>query len=352
MRLDEFSGYLVGDAFAQRYLLMNEGKFKFYLQRYHPVDRNHLMYEMYERSPLLAMQAVQDHMLSDTEKWKKIMKDLTSAEGLCVCVPGGKRKGKTVTCWYIAERWHKLGRPVYVAGPPQLMPEWAQRITDPAAAPTDCLIYVTEAAIQYSARTSMSPHQRDALSILPSLAHSGRIVLAEFQHTKIVDVNLIRMADRFILKPEPLVGEERGSVKDIFRYLRPKTVKETLYFAGSWFTMITDQPLPECWSQGISKSYRAITSEDEAISYALDLIKLDYSLLDVRRALATRSFIRDTWWWEEKLRPLFFGEGTSPSAEDKLPLPALPSPAPVISSRVSKSIQKIPMGECLPGQEP
>lgn len=368
MRIDDITGWFVGDSYAKKWLLNNEGKLQIYLRRYHPDEHRHLEGEMFDRAPLLAMQAIQDSLLSSEEKWEKIMDDILNAEGLNIIVPGGKRKGKTATCWLICEKANEQGKPIYVAGPPQKMPSWAKRVTDPANAPTDCIIYITEAAIQYSARTAMSPHQRDALSILPSLAHSGRVILAETQHTRIIDVNLVRLADRFILKPEPLVGGERDPIAGFLRYIRPRTVKETLYFAGDWFTMITNQDLPKCWSSELSHAYRAITDESEAIGFAKDLWKLGYSLVDIRRALVARSFIRELHWWKEKLAPLIYEEyepievrplvPTKPSEvvaavteEPNLPNLLPNSSRKSFSTPVERSL--IPRGKgCLPGEEP
>lgn len=354
MQIESITGWFIGDSYAQKWLLMHEGKLNIYLRRYHPDEHRHLEGEMYCRAPLLAMQAVQDAFLTDDEKWVKIMNDILKAEGLNIIVPGGKRKGKSATCWLILEKANREGKPCYVAGPPQKMPNWCRRVTDPANAPTDCIIFVTEAAIQYSARTAMSSHQRDSLSILPSLAHSGRVILAETQHSRIIDINLIRLADRFILKPEPLVGGERDPIAGFLKYIRPKTFKETLYFAGDWFTMITNQPLPDCWSQELSQSYRAITDEGEAIAFAEDLWNLDYSLTDIRRALVARSFIRELWWWKEKLGPLIYEEyGPKPSIQPSPPTQLVRSTTVEQPQRFDSNIQQnVPKREgCLPGDE-
>jgi len=313
MRIEDISGWFVGESYSRRWLILNEGKLKIYLQRYHPAERFHLIYEMLNKASLLAMQAVQDCFLEEEEKWAKITEDILGAEGLVILMSGGKRKGKTASCWSILEKCNAAGKNCVLAGPPQVMPKWCKRVMDPADAPTDCIIYITEAAIQYSARTSMSPHQRDALSILPTIAHSGRVVIAEAQHTRLIDVNFIRLADRFILKPAPLVGEERSAIKDFARYVKPKTIKEMLYFAGDWFTMLTEMRTPECWKVGdLSHPYKAIKDEMEAITYGEDLWNLGYSLTDIRRALVARSFMKELWWWREKLKHLIFAEMPPP----------------------------------------
>ena len=208
----------------------------------------------------------------------------------------------TATCWWVLEQAYRLGRKTCIAGPPQKIPSWATRVMDPAAAPEGSVVYVTEAAVQFPARGAMRGGQQDSMSILPVIRHGDRLILWETQHTRIIDINLLRLMDGAILKPGGMYKEEeRGPQAHVIDVLKPHVRTQTLFMVGQWFTLLKHQPLPECWSTNLSKSYKPIHDEKEAIEFGVSLIEQDYALSQVRRILLARSFNRPMWWWQEQM---------------------------------------------------
>lgn len=309
MLLDAVSGLFYGDETAKFWLLTHEGAWDRFLRRYKFRDRDAIKESMFNSSPTLAMRAIKDSRIPDPRKIENIGKMIAKTMGEIWMIAGKKDGGKTATSYWLLELAHAVGRECCIAGPPQKTPSWCKRVMDPAAAPENSVVYVSEAGIQYSARSSMRAGQRDALSILPVIRHSGRLIIAETQHTRIIDINFLRMMDCMILKPEPMYHfDERSPMAKVMDVLKPQSPKETLFFSGPWFTLIRKQPLPECWSDELSKPYRPIHDEGEALGFAQDLLDLDYSLHEVRRIMIARSFNRPRWWWidhaSETLPPL------------------------------------------------
>jgi energy-coupling factor transporter ATP-binding protein EcfA2 len=300
--LDELTGYFIGDQTARLWLMNNEGKVDRYLHRYKYWDRNAIKLMMFIKAPLLAMRAVQDSLISDDQKLERIKRDIAEARGLIYLIFGKKGGGKTATAWLLLELAHEAGRKCYIAGPPQETPKWCERVPDPSYTPEEGVVYIPEAAVQYSARTSMRVDQRDVLSVLPTFRHGGRVAIVESQHSRLLDVNFLRLGDRWVLKPEPLYHfDERNPIGIMLDILKPQNMHETLFFAGPWFTLIKNTPLPKCWSEDLSTPFKPITDEETALKYAAELFDQGYTLREVMRILNMRSFIRPFEWWREKV---------------------------------------------------
>lgn len=283
---------------------------------------------MFNSGPTLGMRAIKDFLISDIKKIERIQRMIAKALGEIWVIMGRKGGGKTATLYWILEQAHKAGRECCIAGPPQKIPSWCQRVMDPAAAPENSVVGVSEAGIQYSARSSMRSGQRDALSILPVLRHSGRLIIAETQHSRILDINFLRLMDCIILKPEPMYHfDERNPMSKVMEVLKPQNPKETLFFNGPWFTLIRHQPLPDCWSNELSMPYKPIHDEGEALRFAEDLIDQDYPLGEIRRIMIARSFNRPKHWWFERLG---FNEPiqVQVAAKEKPTPKAVPAPEP------------------------
>lgn len=315
MLLDAVSGMFYGDETSKLWLIDNEAKWDLFLHRYKYADRIEIKEGMFNSSPTLGMRAIKDFLIPDDKKIKIVQKMVAETFGEVWMIAGKKHGGKTGTAYWLLELAHAMGRECCIAGPPQKIPPWCNRVMDPAAAPDNSVVYVTEAGMQYSARSSMRAGQRDALSILPVIRHSGRLVIAETQHTRIIDVNFLRMMDCMILKPEPMYhfDERRNPMARVMEVLKPQNPRETLFFTGAWFTLIRNQPLPKCWSDELSMPYKPIHKDGEALAFALDLLNQDYPLTEVRRILIARSFNRPLFWWIERIEG---GDGGGSGVEE------------------------------------
>ena len=330
MPIDPQSGMFYGEDTAKLWLRDNEGKWDMFLHRHKTPDRPALKKKMYEANPELSMSAVKDFFIPDPKKLERIYKFIETEWGIII-VAGGKDQGKTATCWWVLEKAHLLGRKTCIAGPPQKIPSWATRVMDPAAAPEGSVVYVTEAAVQFPARGAMRGGQQDSMSILPVIRHGDRLILWETQHTRIIDINLLRLMDGAILKPGGMYKEEeRGPQAHIIDVLKPHLKTQTLFMVGQWFTLLKHQPLPECWSTNLSKSYKPIHDEKEAIEFGVSLIEQDYALSQVRRILLARSFNRPMWWWQEQMIKAIGGQPET--SLDVGPDAMLPSATPALNT--------------------
>jgi len=300
MLLDKTSGLFYGDETAKFWLQTHEGAWDNFCRRYKFRERDELKRKMYN-APLITMRAIKDFKSSDFRKTEKIKERIRNARGEVWLCAGKKGGGKTWVCYLLLEWAKEMGRECYVAAPPLKIPNWTTRVSDPAAAPIDSVVYISEGAIQYSARTSMVASQRDALSILPILRHSGRLIIVESQSTKIIDIALLRMMDAIILKQEPLYSDERHPLRFVLDILKPKRKEETLFFFGDDFCFLKATPRPKCWSDDLSLAWHPIQQEDEAMKYGADLLEQGASPREIRRVLIARSFRRPLDWWLETL---------------------------------------------------
>jgi len=318
MILDKATQWFLGEDYAKHYLVDHESMIDCFLQRYHPLDLDEIKMKMYSNSPLLSMQMLHDWDTSDETKVEKIKKRIREAKGEVWNVLGRKGSGKTWVCYLLLEWAREVGRECYIACPPMKIPKFVKRVSDPAAAPMDSVVYVSEGAIQYSARTSMVGSQRDAMSILPILRHSGRLVILESQSSKIIDIMLLRMMDGLVLKQEPMYSDERHPLMNVLQILKPKSVHETLFFWGSDFTYLTDTPRPPCWSEEFSCAWYPIQDENDAIRYGLDLLDDQYHPAAIRRILIARSFSRPLEWWYEALGLVQYRELPQPESQKRV----------------------------------
>lgn len=307
----------VGDVYSKMWMVNHENTIKFrFLKRYHPIEKDDIFKRMYENSPALSMLGVKDCMIPDIQKIATIRKKISESAGEIWIIAGKKGSGKTATGYWLLEQAHAMGRKCCVAGPRQYVPKWVKRVPHPAAAPDDSVVFVVEAGMQFAARTSMYGDQRDALSILPVLRHSGRLIIAETQHTRIIDVNFLRMLDMMVLKQEPFFKKsERHPIMNILDILKPKKVWETLFFKDDWFTLLQHQDKPKCWSKKLELSYAPIRTEKEAKAQAIEMLEEGASLVAVKNYMMGRSFKRPLWQWQE-----WFGESSQePPPRDSSP---------------------------------
>jgi len=306
MRTDPVSKLSYGDETARLWLRDNEGKWDRFLSRYKDTEKFAIKKVMYEKNPLLAMAAVQDFMINNAKKIERMEHLMAEVKGEIWIIMGRKHGGKSATAYLMLLMAKKAGRPVCVAGPFLRVPKWCKLINNPADAPANSVTYINEAAMQFSARSSMSGTQRDALANLPAIRHSDRVFIFDTQHSKLLDINPYRVADAWIFKPEPLYAGEERHLAATLEIIRPKSFKETLVYRREWFTLITKTPLPskysgnpDDWSDDISKSVKPVESETEAIAQAQKLIDDGRYLGDVKSVLAMLSWPRPMWYWQK-----------------------------------------------------
>lgn len=292
----------IGDTSAREFLEDNECIWDQYLERYNVVDRDVIKYQIYMKSPILGMRALIDYQRTKEEKIELIKNDLRVGRGNVIVVAGKVGGGKSATAWLLMQWAHEQGRECYFSGIPQpAAPEWAHYIADPVEAPVGSVLYVPETAIIYSSRTSMSAGQRDSLSMLFTLRHGARTFIAETQAMRALDVQFLRTMQTLVLKPEPmLMLDDKDPAKVILDYLKPIDKESTLYYAKGWFTLLTETPLPDFWSDELSIPCKPITDSRKAEDYAYWLYRdQGFNLRMVQRVMAALGVAKRESEWEE-----------------------------------------------------
>lgn len=212
----------------------------------------------------------------------------------------------TVVAYLLMEEIQKrTHRKCYIAGPPQAMPSRFERIPNMADAPQGSCVFVDEASSKYFSRESMSPHSRETVKLLNVLRHSGRNVIFATQMLRSTDVLIRTAADVLVIKEQGIFAgdEEKKRVKSLLSFIKPHGVKETLFWFENFFTMVRDTPKPKCWRNIYSTPYTAITDEKLALETADEYAENMgvVNVVDIKRYLGLRSFVRPINWWKDKL---------------------------------------------------
>jgi hypothetical protein len=279
---------------------------EFLWSEWNPHDHDVIMERML-KYPVMTKRIMEDWMESDKRKVEKIVNDLANSEGLVVLTLGGRGKGKTATATFLAERVAEEGKSVcVVVDPTQPYPPFAKPVMRPQDTPENSLVIVDEAAVRYSSRTSMWGDQRRTLNTLFTLRHTGRNFLYICQSSADVDSRVIRQMDRLIIKPQTQFAQEyeRKPLVQLIGMLAPKSPLGTLYYSDYWHVMVKHTPLAKCWTEELSKPFRMVRSQDDAIQIAKVMLEDGCSINEIMQHMSARSFDKPEWWWAEKLFPV------------------------------------------------
>jgi len=189
--------------------------------------------------------------------------------------------GKTALVYWIAEEVHKRypGKPIcYFGGYGINLPDFIIPIMKTSEAPAGSLVIIDEAALIFSSRRSMSRENVEEIKQMAVSRHKDRSVIYLSQITSLVDINIIRFADMFLLKKvsigdfgvdNPKRKEIVSSFKDYVNFLQPIKIQETLYLDDSYNAFIFENSLPSFWSENLSKPYRKM-SLVESVDFIAD----------------------------------------------------------------------------------
>lgn len=242
---------------------------------------------------------LQDYNDNNSNKIHKVLNEFRGTKSTIGIIIGARDEGKTATGYWFAENIHNMGREIYLCAPsPTLgLPSFMKYCSDPSEAPPGSCIFMDEVAIQMPAKTSGTERQVVLQKQLAILRHSNKSIIFITQHTKLSDINLLRLCDVIILKPFSIIQDEteRGFLSKFNRY-RPRLKTRTTFFSKHYITQY-DQPLASFWNdEEISKSWGSIKNEEEAIKFSNDAIRGGFSLREISDMLKTRNFARSKDW--------------------------------------------------------
>jgi len=187
-----------------------------------------------------------------------------------VGVYGHRRKGKTATAWWLAERLHGR-RPVaafmFPAKARRLLPRWVKHVTaiEQLKKLRGYLVVADEMAFRAHAREFQSDTNKELYKLMAVAGQCHQLLLLICQHTRQLDVGLAMEPDMLILKQPSLLH---------IRFARPELRPEIQQAWDAFQTAKGDKRswayvvdfheggtgflrtrLPTFWSQALSEAY-------------------------------------------------------------------------------------------------
>lgn len=261
---------------------------------------------------------LEDWLETDDYKIDRILDYLATAEGKVLLVTGARESGKTATVTFLAEKLaERKGKKIcYVVDPRQPYPWFAQPISNPKESPPNSLCVMDEAALRYSSRTSMLGSQQRALGLLFTLRHSGRNFIYITQRAEEIDARIRRQLDAIIAKRQSQLFRGKNPVSEFLEVITPRTQEGTLFWTDYWHHFIRHTPLPECWTEELSKSFAPILDEREAIQIAAVMYRDGCAWSEIFMHLSGRGVSMPEYKIAESVERLLAGQET-PAPEVK-----------------------------------
>lgn len=256
---------------------------------------------------------LEDWMETDDFKIDRILNYLTTSDGKVILVIGARDSGKTATVTFLAEKLaeRKARKICYVVDPHQPYPWFAQPVSNPKESPPNSLCIMDEAALRYSSRTSMFGNQQRALALLFTLRHSGRNFIYITQRAEEIDVKIRRQLDAIIAKRQSQLIRGKNPISEFLEVITPRTQEGTLFWTDYFHHFIRHTPLPECWTDELSKSFAPISDEREAIQIAAVMFKEGCAWSEIFMHLAGRSVSMPEYKIVEGVERLLAGRETA-----------------------------------------
>lgn len=233
---------------------------------------------------------LEDWIETDDCKMDNILNYLATSEGKVLLVTGARESGKTATVTLFAEKLaERKGKKIcYVVDPKQPYPWFAQPVSKPQESPPNSMCVMDEAALRYNSRTSMLGNQNRALGLLFTLRHSGRNFVYITQRAEELDARIRRQIDGVIAKRRSFLVPSKNPISEFLDVIVPRTQEGTLFWTDYWHHFIRHTPLPDCWTEKLSKSFAPISNERAAIKIAYLMYKDGNSWSEILMHLSGR----------------------------------------------------------------
>jgi len=214
-----------------------------------------------------------------------LLKDL-SQKHLVINVVGGKKKGKTATCFSLMDGISQRGenKECYVMNWPQesndRLPSHVENYTGEIYdVPKDSVVIIDELALAANSRRAMSNDNVELGQVLAILAHKQITLITNVQNTYMGDVNMSRMADVNICKPPGLnmIETERGVIADLYKSVEDtweslkwgkiewqnKDWRAYSYIQHERFRGFVETQLPAYWDDDMSRAQESWTTGED-----------------------------------------------------------------------------------------
>ena len=178
---------------------------------------------------------------------------------------GARGTGKSAVGMKLLENLaSKTGKNAYAMGFKESeLPSWINSVSDIKEIKNNSVLLIDETGISFSSRNSMSAMNKFLSEILFIARHKDLSVILISQNSSNIEINAIRQADFFILKPSSLMqlDFERKKIKETYqeveKYFKEfKDKKGLAYIYSDSYCGFIENSLPSFWTENISKSFR------------------------------------------------------------------------------------------------
>lgn len=238
---------------------------------------------------------LKDYLMENSEKLDYVLKELLSKNSYIVMLLGGRGSGKTSCVMHLGENC-RFRKPIYWLGMPNpKFPDWIifTKLIDKI--PSGSIAIIDEAQLRHFSRDFKKRNPEENISkTLTILRHKGVTVIFISQNSALMDLNIIRMSDVILVKPFSLLQrytEREVIVQTLIHEMLPRKKSQT-YYLGSIdnesMQLCFDQPLPNCWSEQVSKSFQGFKNEEEKQKLILQCKNLGYSDEEIQEYVRLR----------------------------------------------------------------
>lgn len=256
---------------SAEYWLQNHNiTLKRYLRTFYSRYDWKVMKYFFLQNPIQAKVILEDFKKSNDNKLKEVVKIFTDGKSKIIYIVGGRGSGKTATAFMIAEVSNiKTRQKIYYVGDEvdkSALPFWCVHVRHIKDAPNGCLAIIDESGIQFNAREYRDKGNIEMSKQLMIARHKDISLIFLTQHTALSDTNIQRLRDLVIWKmSNDYTPAEKGTArsrehqfwKKVRIMMSPRAKNQCLFEYPMIRRFIHfSHPLPECWSEALSKTWR------------------------------------------------------------------------------------------------
>ena len=192
---------------------------------------------------------------------------------------GRRGRGKSCLAWFLAEEFHKLGRPVVSFATPRqakkLLPDWVKhmdKLEKLAKQKAGSVVVVDEASFKVAARRHATADNLIWGQMTAISRHKQLLVIFIAQHTRQIDINLIGDSDLTLFKEpselhirfaRPELRPDVEQARRVIRACRSGKPHEWTWIKdyGEDREGLLQNPPPSFWSEDLSRSFALVDLE-------------------------------------------------------------------------------------------
>ena len=188
--------------------------------------------------------------------------DALKNKSIIVLISGKRGSGKTALAFALLEKI-KNKRKIYMLGIKARLPRWIKQIDSVERIKNNSVVLIDEAAIAIGARESSKALNKAISKLMAIARHKNLSLIFITQSAAMLDINVLRLVDAFIIKEPSLLQErfERKEIKKLYEEVKQefKKIKEGkeayAFIFSDFFEGLIKASLPSFWNEKLSKSF-------------------------------------------------------------------------------------------------